>query len=116
MNTGVTDFTRKTGVFFAYGVDGPEFPPALYHELSLYQLVTMSGKLTFSQFQDAISTYPPVFHSSSPAINLELSYTSPFANYYVPLTGSSYKEPSLNRKNGSERLHRPFPTHKEPTP
>jgi len=30
MNMGVTDFTRKTGVFFAYGVDGPEFPPALY--------------------------------------------------------------------------------------
>ncbi len=30
MNMGVTGFTRKTGVFFAYGVDGPEFPPALY--------------------------------------------------------------------------------------
>jgi len=30
MNTGVAGFTRKTGVFFAYGVDGPEFPPALY--------------------------------------------------------------------------------------
>ncbi len=30
MNTGVTGFTRKTGVFFAYSVDGPEFPPALY--------------------------------------------------------------------------------------
>ena len=31
MNTGVADFTRKTDVFFAYGVDGPEFPPALYN-------------------------------------------------------------------------------------
>jgi hypothetical protein len=30
MNTGVAGFTRKTGVFFAYSVDGPEFPPALY--------------------------------------------------------------------------------------
>ncbi len=31
MNTEVAGFTRKTGVFFAYSVDGPEFPPALYH-------------------------------------------------------------------------------------
>jgi len=30
VNTEVAGFTRKTGVFFAYGVDGPEFPPALY--------------------------------------------------------------------------------------
>ncbi len=34
MNTEVAGFTRKTGVFFAYGVDGPEFPPALYTNLS----------------------------------------------------------------------------------
>jgi len=27
---GVTGFTRKMGVFFAYGVDGREFFPALY--------------------------------------------------------------------------------------
>ena len=31
MNTEVTGFTRKTDVFFTYGVDGPEFPSALYH-------------------------------------------------------------------------------------
>jgi len=30
VNTGVAGFTRKIGVFFAYSVDGPEFPPALY--------------------------------------------------------------------------------------
>jgi len=29
VNTGVTGFTRKTGVFFTYGVDGPDFSPAL---------------------------------------------------------------------------------------
>jgi len=30
VDTGVAGFTRKTGVFFAYGVDGREFFPALY--------------------------------------------------------------------------------------
>jgi hypothetical protein len=27
---GVAGFTKESGVFFAYGVDGPEFFPALY--------------------------------------------------------------------------------------
>ncbi len=30
VDTGVAGFTKKSGVFFAYGVDGPEFFPALY--------------------------------------------------------------------------------------
>jgi len=29
VDTGVAGFTKKSGVFFAYGVDGPEFFPAL---------------------------------------------------------------------------------------
>jgi len=30
VDTGVAGFTKKSGVFFAYGVHGPEFFPALY--------------------------------------------------------------------------------------
>jgi len=37
MNMGLAGFTRKTGVFFAYGVDGLEFPPALYHATAFCQ-------------------------------------------------------------------------------
>jgi len=33
VDTGVAGFTKKSGVFFAYGVDGPEFFPALYLKL-----------------------------------------------------------------------------------
>ena len=32
MNMGVTGFTRKTGVFFTYDMNGSEFPPALYQQ------------------------------------------------------------------------------------
>jgi len=28
----VTGFTRKTGVFFTYDMNGSEFPPALYQQ------------------------------------------------------------------------------------
>jgi len=38
VDTGVAGFTKESGVFFAYGVDGPEFFPALY-------VLTMSGTL-----------------------------------------------------------------------
>jgi len=41
MNTGVAGFTRKTGVFFAYGVDGPEFPPALYCSSTRQALISL---------------------------------------------------------------------------
>jgi len=35
VDTGVAGFTKKSGVFFAYGVDGPEFFPALYVTLRI---------------------------------------------------------------------------------
>ena len=33
VDTGVAEFTKKSDVFFAYGVNGPEFFPALYEWL-----------------------------------------------------------------------------------
>jgi len=47
----VAGFTRKTGVFFAYGVDGPEFPSALYAWVSS------------SSLDDALTTVIPSSHA-----------------------------------------------------
>jgi hypothetical protein len=70
MNTEVAGFTRKTGVFFAYGVDGPEFPPALYAASQ----IPLKSKLSDSPFTFVPS--PINIHSLSVILCLGIIHPS----------------------------------------